>query len=540
MIAEAPISREMAERELYRRKRAEMLKRGQAVDWVPLPGPQTDAIDSQADETLYGGAAGGGKSDCLLGAALTRHREAIIFRREYPQVRALVKRSRQIVDGAGDFNQTELLWKIRDGRTLEFGAVQHDTDVEKYQGRPHDFIGFDEAAHFTEEMVLFLTGWLRSTEPGQRCRIIYATNPPTDTEGEWLIRRFAPWLDEQHPNPAEPGELRWFAMVDGAEVECPDDTPIVHGDETIRPRSRTFIPARVTDNPYLSGTNYVAVLQSLPEPLRSQLLYGDFAIGMDDDEWQVIPSSWVRAAQARWTAKRPEGATLTQIGADVAQGGKDNTLLARRYGSWFSEPEVHPGVAVPDARHNAGHVERALAEGGTASIDADGIGASTYHLLAATVGRHRVRAYMGSMRTKWTDRSKKLAFVNVRSAAWWSLRDELDPAHGSEVALPPSRELRAELCSARYSMQINGVKLEDKDDIKKRLGRSPDYADAYVMANWRGEYAFAGVLAGAVSKGWGHQSKPRPANPGGIEHWTKRGGPDSRLASPGLGFEKGW
>ena len=72
------------------------------------------------------------------------------------------------------------------------------------------------------------------------------------------------------------------------------------------------------------------------------------------------------------------------------------------------------------------------------------------------------------------------------------------------MALPPSRELRAELCSARYEPQINGIKLEDKDDIKKRLGRSPDYADAYVMANWRGESAFVGKLAQAMDR------KPAP------------------------------
>ena len=495
MIAEAPISRELAERELYRRKRAEMLSRGQAVDWEPLPGPQSQAIESPADETLYGGAAGGGKSDWLLGTALTQHQNSIIFRREYPQVRALVERSREIVDGAGTFNQTELRWRLDDGRILEFGAVQHAKDVKDFQGRPHDFIGFDEAAHFTEDMVVFLSGWLRTTIPGQRCRIGYATNPPTDTEGEWLIRRFAPWLDDQHPNPAAPGELRWFAMVDGKEIECPDDAPILHNGEEIVPRSRTFIPARVTDNPYLKDSTYVATLQALPEPLRSQLLYGDFAIGLDDDEWQVIPSAWVRAAQARWTERPPDDAPLDQIGADVAQGGKDNTLIARRHGAWFSEPEIHPGVTVPDAKHNADHVERALAAGGVAYIDADGIGASTYHLLVPKFGRRRVRAYKGSMRTKWRDRSKALKFANVRSAAWWALRDDLDPAHGSEVALPPSRELRAELCSARYEPQISGIKLEDKDDIKKRLGRSPDYADAYVMANWRGESAFVGKLA---------------------------------------------
>jgi hypothetical protein len=448
-------------------------------------------------------------------------------------VRALAERSRQIVDGNGAFNQTELLWRIADGRLLEFGAVQHATDVEKYQGRPHDFIGFDEAAHFTEEMVVFLSGWLRTTIPGQRCRIGYASNPPTDTDGEWLVRRFAPWLDAAHSKPARPGELRWFAMVDGKEVEREDGAPFVHDDETITPRSRTFIPARVSDNPYLKDSNYVATLQAMPEPLRSQLLYGDFTIGLADDAWQVIPSSWVRAAQARWTPERPtvkEGdrtvpQPLTQVGADVAQGGADNTVLARRYGAWFAEPEIHAGVTVPDAQHNAEHVERALHEGGIGYVDADGIGASTYHLLVSMVGRQRVRAYRGSERTTLRDRSGVLSFVNVRAAAWWAMRDALDPSQGAVIALPPSRELRAELCAPRYEKQANGVKIEDKAETKKRIGRSPDLGDAYVMANWQGGSYDFDALAQPMSMGFNSGAEGRaPTKPAAVpENGAKLG-----------------
>jgi hypothetical protein len=502
VIAESPVdvAAELIEAEFDRRFRLELLRRGRVVAWRPLPGPQTRAIESLADETFYGGAAGGGKSDWLLGMAMTEHQDAIIFRREYPQLRSLVKRSRQIVDGAGAFNQTEMLWQLDDGRTLEFGAVQHATDVEKYQGRPHDFIGFDEAAHFTEEMIVFLSGWLRTTLPNQRCRIGYASNPPTDSEGEWLIRRFAPWLDDAHPNPAAPGELRWFAMVDGEEVERADGRPFDHHGETIVPRSRTFIPARVGDNPYLRDTGYVATLQAMPEPLRSQLLYGDFSIGLQDAEWQVIPSAWVRQAQARWTEKRPKGAVLDQIGCDVAQGGADRSVLARRYGTWFARPEIHPGPSVPDAQENADHIERALHEGGVAHIDSDGIGASTYHLLVPKVGRSSVSAYKGSLRTKRRDRAKVLSFVNVRAAAWWAMRDALDPAYGGEIALPPLRELRVDLCSARYEKQANGIKIEDKDDIKARIGRSPDLGDACVMANWSGTSAFGAALTKTITQ----------------------------------------
>ena len=69
-------------------------------------------------------------------------------------------------------------------------------------GRPHDFIGFDEISNFTFGQYIFLTTWNRTEIPGIRTRIISAGNPPTNTEGEWVIRRWAPWLDPGHGNMA--------------------------------------------------------------------------------------------------------------------------------------------------------------------------------------------------------------------------------------------------------------------------------------------------------------------------------------------------
>lgn len=480
------------------------------MSWTALPGPQTLALESEADELYYGGGAGGGKSDLLLGYGLARSRAGIVFRRQFKQLEGpegLIERSKRIVGRSECFNNSRMVWRLGD-RMLEFGAVDHEDDKEKYQGRAHDFKGFDEITQFTESQYVYLTAWARTTVPGQRVRTIACGNPPQNAEGEWVIQRWAPWLDDQHPNPARPGELRWFARIDGKDTEVDGPEPFEHHGETIEPTSRTFIPARVTDNPYLLATDYVRRLQSMPEPLRSQLLFGDHSIGLQDDEWQVIPTAWVRAAQARWTPERPVLVTedgevpqpLSQVGADVAQGGADNTLLAKRYGDWFDEPEVHAGKDVPDAQVNADHIERVRDPEALAYIDSDGIGASTYHLLAAKVGRGHIRAFKGSAKTTMKDRSRVLTFTNTRAAAWWHFRDALDPAYGSKIALPPSRELRVELCSARYEKQTNGIKIEDKDDIKKRLGRSPDYADAYVMALWPGKSSI-GVLARSLRTG---------------------------------------
>src|SRR5262249_18377767 len=150
----------------------------------------------------------------------------------------------------------------------------------------------------------------------QRCRVVATGNPPTSSEGEWVIRYWAPWLDPQHHDPAAPGELRWFARVDDKDVEVEGGKPFRHKGETITPRSRTLIRGRVTDNRVLMDRGYMGVLQSQPEPLRSQMLYGDFSIGLKDDAWQVIPTAWVRAAQARWRPDGHGGALLTALGVD--------------------------------------------------------------------------------------------------------------------------------------------------------------------------------------------------------------------------------
>jgi hypothetical protein len=338
---------------------------------------------------------------------------------------------------------------------------------------------WDEVTEFTESMFRFVNGWNRTTRPGQRCRIVAASNPPSSDEGEWVIRYWAPWLDSHHPHPAEPGELRYFATIDGKDQEREDGRPFDFKGETITPRSRTFIPARLTDNPHLMRTGYMAVLQGLPEPLRSQLLYGDFNIGIDDDPWQIIPTEWVRLAQARWTPGQPDGA-MTAVGVDVARGGKDKTVLSRRWASWFAPLERHAGSATPNGPIVAGLVVVALADGGYANIDGIGVGASVYDQCVQQGANSYAVIFSDSA---WgRDRTGRLEFVNLRAYAYWAFREALDPDRGDGIALPPDPELVADLTSARWMMRVNGIQVESKEDIIKRLGRSPDSGDAVVLA----------------------------------------------------------
>jgi hypothetical protein len=457
--------------------------------WRPMPGPQTEAYLSRADELYYGGAAGGGKTALLIGLAVTAHHRSIVFRREFPQLRGILSECETLLAGRGRFNSQANLWRLDDGRRLEFGAVQYEGDAPKYQGRAHDLVAFDELPNFTERQYRFLIGWNRTTKPGQRCRVVSAGNPPTTAEGEWVIRYWAPWLDGQHPNPAKPGELRWFAVIAGVDKEVEDGSPFEYEGEMIQPRSRTFIPARLTDNPFLMQSGYMAVLQAMPEPLRSQMLYGDFSVGVADDPWQVIPTEWVRQAQARWKDDaRPKDAKgralpMTALGVDVARGGSDKTVLARRFGTWFAPLEKHPGASTPDGPTVAALVAKALSDGGYANIDGIGVGASVYdHCRQQSGIRERVRSIIYSEAVTERDKSKTLSFRNLRAYAYWSFREALDPKTGDNLALPPDPELLADLCAPKWSMSLSGVQVEAKEDIIKRIGRSPDSGDAVVLA----------------------------------------------------------
>jgi hypothetical protein len=474
--------------------------------WEPLPdrpdgtpSPQRAAYESAADVLGFGGSAGGSKSDLLLGLALTSHRRSVVFRREAAQLAALIDRSREILGGRGRFNANSGVWReLPGGRQLEFGGVKDLGDEQRHRGRPHDFIGFDEADQFLEFQVRFLTGWLRTTTPGQRCRVVICFNPPASADGRWLLEFFKPWLAHlfpdrfAHPNPAAPGELRWYATLpDGREVEREGPEPFDEAGETITPKSRAFIPSRVQDNPKLMATGYVAQLQSLPEPLRSQLLHGDMAAGLKDDPWQVVPTEWVRAAQARW---RPEGSgvhvKMTALGLDVAYGGDDKTVLAPRYRTWFAPLLKYPGRSTPDGPATAGLALACLREAESlrtaeVNVDAIGYGASAYDFLK---DRIRANAVVFSERCPWTDRTGVLSFTNLRAYAYWSLREALDPRTGDGLALPPDPELLADLTAARWEMRAGGVAVEAKERVKERIGRSPDCGDAVVLAHLQTGY----------------------------------------------------
>ena len=211
-------------------------------------------LDADADEVLFGGAAGGGKSygqlvDAMLYSLKYPGSRQLILRRTYPELeRSLILVSlglypREIYS----YNSSGHRGTWKNGSIIEFGYCDAEKDVYKYQSAEYDVIRFDELTHFTQEMYLYLVSRLRGTAPFPR-QIKSSTNPGGVGHT---------WVKERFIDPAPPGEI----------VRTPEGT-------------RVFIPSLVTDNKYLMDNDpgYIERLKRLSEKDQKALLYGDWDI----------------------------------------------------------------------------------------------------------------------------------------------------------------------------------------------------------------------------------------------------------------------
>jgi len=237
-------------------------------DWYPNPGPQTQFMSSTAFEALYGGAAGGGKSEALLVEAL-RHvhlpgYSAILFRRTYPELeQSLIKRSHEIYPRlGGEYRVHQKMWLFPIQSRILFGHLEAKHSQYLYQSAEFAYIGFDELTSFEEEQYLYLFSRARSSA-GITVRVRAATNPG-GVGHEWVKKRFIA--------PLEPMEMGYFRRIDERDTRVAPDTPGA--------LSRQFVPATVRDNPYIMSRDplYLQRLESLPLVERERLLLGNWDI----------------------------------------------------------------------------------------------------------------------------------------------------------------------------------------------------------------------------------------------------------------------
>ena len=232
------------------------IDKGSHVVFHANEGPQTEFLAADEKDVLYGGAAGGGKSyamlvDPLRYAHKKAHR-ALILRRSMPELRELIDKSRELYPQAFPgckFREVEKVWNFPSGAKIEFGFLERDADVYRYQGQAYSWIGFDEITHLPTEFGWnYLASRLRTTDPEIKTYLRCTANPG-GVGAHWVKKRY---VDSNLPNES-------FIGDDGL--------------------TRKFIPARLTDNPYLAKDGiYEQMLMSLPPVQRKQLLEGNWDV----------------------------------------------------------------------------------------------------------------------------------------------------------------------------------------------------------------------------------------------------------------------
>lgn len=240
------------------------------------------------DEALYGGAAGGGKSDALVIEALRQvhvpHYKGLILRKTFPQLTELIDKSLLYYPQAfpkARYNDQKHTWRFPSGAQIVFGSLQHDKDKYNYQGKAYDFIAFDELTHFQFDEYIYLKSRNRPNGPGTRVYMRNTANPGGVGHS---------WVKERFITSVEPFQTAWENVV----VVFPD------GHSEKKWMSRTFIPSTVFDNQILlqNDPNYLARLASMPEKERNALLYGDWDTyeGQFFEDFRIEPD--MKAANA--------------------------------------------------------------------------------------------------------------------------------------------------------------------------------------------------------------------------------------------------
>lgn len=237
--------------------------------------------------------------------------------------------------------------------------------------------------------------------------------------------------------------------------------------------------------------------------LYANRVLGEFHEG---DEDTLIPLSWIDAAIERWRAwddaGRPPLAGKHVVGVDVARSGSDATILAHRIGLCVVSLEPHnredtmmtTGRVIPLIKREEGDDSDDPKR--VAVVDSIGVGGGVVDRLREL--KLPVLAYTGSAKTSFRDRTGEYGFTNTRGAAYYHLRELLEPAYGAELMLPPDDLMISDLNTPRWTI-VTGVppkiKVQTKEEVAELLGRSPDRGDAVVMALWAEQLRRDGQVA---------------------------------------------
>ena len=251
------------------------------IIWTPQP-KQKLFQSCPEFEALYGGAAGGGKSDALVVEALRQVEhpsyQGLLMRKTYPQLMELINRSQEIypkIFPRAKYNGSEHVWHFGGNRgMIRFGSMNHTKDKLNYQGHQYQFIGVDELTHFLYEEYVFLMSRCRARDAGLWCYIRDTANPGGPGHG---------WVKDRFISAMAPYQRKYEHFYDKELKQW-------------RVRDRIFIPATIYDNKKLleNDPNYLATLSLLPDAERKALLEGnwDSFDGQVFGEWKNDPAHY--------------------------------------------------------------------------------------------------------------------------------------------------------------------------------------------------------------------------------------------------------
>jgi phage terminase large subunit len=452
-----------------------MMEQEVTVDLTSLYDPRRNVRQMEFHAALemfklYGGAMGGGKTAAIINEGIQLSLDypgnlGLLMRKTLPSFRdtVLPQLERFLPEELfEDWNQSEKIITFINKSRIRYGGLgDGPNDWQKFMGGEYGWIGLDQAEEFTEKEFLMLATRLRLKLPNIRRHLILTCNP----DPGWLKERFI-------------------------EKNLPD---------------HIFIPALPTDNLGNLPDDYIQKMESvLDENQRKALLRGDWeAVGAPDNVYSYL---WLKAAMTR----KEDPGDPVEIGVDVARDGDDETVIVEREGLRVSVADTDQGV---DLMKTTGKIWKLIVDkilparkyqlfGITIKVDADGLGAGVVDRLKETksdkeeeisekilkvagkeaAARMRANGFRFRIRIIEIHGSAKASdparFKNLRAEIHWSLREVLDV-----ISLPDDRELLSQLMAIKYRVNSAGqIEIIPKDEIKKKLGRSPDRAEGVLYS----------------------------------------------------------
>lgn len=480
----------------------------------PQPGYQVAFLKSAADITIGGGAAGAGKTFSLLLDMLYNaenpNYSAVFFRRTTPELTAIGGAWETAMDlysrtVGGTPNLSSMTWTFPRKGTgtkfckIKFGHLQYDQDKETHKSAQYPVIYFDELTTFLESQFWFLMSRNRAADAGVRPYVKATTNPQSNG---WVKRLISWWLYPDnyedstkagYPIPERDGKIRWFYRLDQdtmiwgdsreevfAKVHrISDNDPKLIWDMT---KSLTFIHGSIFGNLELMKNNpqYLGNLQSMGDQERSQLLDGNWRV-VDDADILFGYASLMDMREADYVAAG-KGPNEHYITADIALEGSDLFVV----GVWSGWRLIHVETRTKTDGPQILKIIQDLARQyrvprSNIAFDRDGVGDALTGFLAGAYG---LRSQSVPMAEK-EENTKTPAYENLR--AQLVFRTQKMVGRGMVYVAPSVSEfhfdkITEELRTFRKKQTTAGkLAVSRKDEIKARLGHSPDYADMFWM-----------------------------------------------------------